>query len=97
MMFALTVFLNLDTEDPVSIKPGPGPGSGLSDPNHWREEWYPVLHSAKSSLASSLLFTVPFLLADFKENHTVLFPGFKNPYKKSAKQANSSLFMNSIL
>jgi hypothetical protein len=45
----------------------------------------PVLHSAKSSLAASLLITVPFLLADFKENHTELFPGFKNPYKKSVK------------
>jgi hypothetical protein len=28
---------------------------------------------------------------------TIFFSGFKNPCKKSAKQANSSLFMNSIL
>ncbi len=28
---------------------------------------------------------------------TILFSGFKNPYKKSAKQEDSSLFMNSIL
>ncbi len=28
---------------------------------------------------------------------TKLFSGFKNPYKKSAKQENSSLFMKSIL
>jgi hypothetical protein len=28
---------------------------------------------------------------------TVLFSDFKNPHKKSAKQASSSLFMNSIL
>jgi hypothetical protein len=28
---------------------------------------------------------------------TILFCGLKNPYKKSAKQENSSLFMNSIL
>ncbi len=68
--------------DPDSIKPGPGSGSGLSDPNTVERNGYPVLHSAKSSLASSLLFTVPFLLADFKINPTVLFPGFKNPYKK---------------
>jgi hypothetical protein len=26
----------------------------------------------------------------------ILFSGFENPYKKSAKQENSSLFMNSI-
>jgi hypothetical protein len=36
------------------------------------------------------------LLADFKENHTVLLV-LKNPYKKSVKQENASLFMNSIL
>ncbi len=35
------------------------------------------------------------LLADFTENHTLLW--FKNPYKKSTKQENPSLFMNSIL
>ncbi len=28
---------------------------------------------------------------------TKLFSGFKNPYKKSAKQENSSLFTKSIL
>jgi hypothetical protein len=28
---------------------------------------------------------------------TKLFSGFKNPYKKSTKHENSSLFMNSIL
>jgi hypothetical protein len=28
---------------------------------------------------------------------TILFSGFKNPYQKSAKQEDSSLFMNSIL
>jgi hypothetical protein len=28
---------------------------------------------------------------------TILFSGFKNPNKKSAKQENSTLFMNSIL
>ncbi len=28
---------------------------------------------------------------------TVLYSGFNNPYKKYAKQQNSSLFMNSIL
>jgi hypothetical protein len=28
---------------------------------------------------------------------TIFFSGFKNPYKKSAKQENSSLFENSIL
>ncbi len=28
---------------------------------------------------------------------TILYSGFKNTYKKSAKQENSSLFMNSIL
>jgi hypothetical protein len=44
-----------------------------------------------------MLFTA-LLLADFKENQkTILFSGFKNPYKKSTKQENSSLFMNSIL
>jgi hypothetical protein len=34
-------------------------------------------------------------VADFEE--TILFSGFKNPYEKSAKQENSSLFMNSTL
>ncbi len=28
---------------------------------------------------------------------TILYSGFKNPYKKSSKQENESLFMNSIL
>ncbi len=28
---------------------------------------------------------------------TLLYSGFKNPYEKSAKQENSSLFMNSLL
>ncbi len=28
---------------------------------------------------------------------TILFSGFRKPYKKSAKQDNSSLFMNRIL
>ncbi len=28
---------------------------------------------------------------------TILFSGFKNPYKKIRKQENSSLFMNSVL
>jgi hypothetical protein len=28
---------------------------------------------------------------------TIIFSDFKNPYKKSVKQENSSLFMNSIL
>ncbi len=32
----------------------------------------------------------------FKENHTLL-SGFTNPYKKHAKQENSSIFMNNIL
>jgi hypothetical protein len=27
---------------------------------------------------------------------TILFSGFQNPYKKSAKKENSSLFLNSI-
>ncbi len=34
------------------------------------------------------------LLADFKENHTLLW--FTKPFKKSAKQENQSLFMNSL-
>jgi hypothetical protein len=34
-------------------------------------------------------------LADFKE--TILFSGFKNPYKKIRETRNSHLFMNSIL
>jgi len=34
------------------------------------------------------------LVADFKENQ---FSGFKNPFKKSAKQENPSLFINSFL
>jgi hypothetical protein len=42
-----------------------------------------------------MLFPVPFNWRILKK--TVLFSGFKNPYKKSAKQENSSLFMNSIL
>jgi hypothetical protein len=35
------------------------------------------------------------LLADFKENHTLLW--FLKSFKKSAKQENSTLFMNSII
>ncbi len=31
----------------------------------------------------------------FEEN--LLFSGFKNPFKKTAKQKNLSLYMNSIL
>jgi hypothetical protein len=36
----------------------------------------------------SMLLTIPFKLADSKENHTLLW--FKNPYKKSVKQENST-------
>jgi hypothetical protein len=41
-----------------------------------------------------MLFKVP-STGGFKK--TILLPGFQNPLKKSAKQENSSLFMNSIL
>jgi hypothetical protein len=43
----------------------------------------------------SMPFTVP-LTGGFQRK-TILFPGFKNSYKKSAKQENLSLFMNSIV
>jgi hypothetical protein len=46
---------------------------------------------------SSLLFYAiynPFYWRILKK--TILYSGFKNTYKKSAKQENSSLFMNSI-
>ncbi len=44
-----------------------------------------------------LLYAIhsPFYLRILQE--TIFYSGFKNPYKKSAKQENSSLFMNSIL
>ncbi len=43
----------------------------------------------------SMPFTVPFYWRISKK--TILFPGFKNPYRKSAKQENLSLFINSIV
>ncbi len=51
----------------------------------------------KDSRHFASYYSQSLLLADFKENHTLLFSGFKIPDKKSAKKENSSLFMNSIL
>jgi hypothetical protein len=61
---------------------------------------YPEIEFLDISLKkdSSLLLRAihsPFYWRIFKK--TILFSGFKNPYKKSAKQENSSLFMKSIL
>ncbi len=49
----------------------------------------------KTRVFFALWFLQSFLTADFKENQ--LFTGFQDPYQKSAKQENSSLFMNGIL
>jgi hypothetical protein len=56
-----------------------------------------ILKEDSSLLLHAFQFSQSFLLADFKENNTVLFSGFKNPYKKSGKQENLSLSTNSIL
>jgi hypothetical protein len=42
-----------------------------------------------------MLFTVPYTGGFYRK--TILFSGFKSPYKKSKKKENSSLFMKSIL
>jgi hypothetical protein len=38
-------------------------------------------HKTREESFGSMLFTQSLLLADFKENHTVLYCGFNNPYK----------------
>jgi hypothetical protein len=49
----------------------------------------------KSRVFCSMLFTVRFYWRISKK--TILFTGFKNLYKKSTKQENSSQFLNSNL
>ncbi len=45
-----------------------------------------------SLLLYTLCYSQSLLLADFKETKkTILFSGFKNPYKKSAKQEKTGI------
>jgi hypothetical protein len=59
------------------------------DPQHWSYLYlldpglkveFLDINLTKDSFATC--YSQSLLLADFKENHTVLFSGFKNPYKK---------------
>jgi hypothetical protein len=62
-----------------------------------------LIHSEMGFLASNLTKDSNLLLHAIRSpfycrilKKTILFSGFQDPYKKSAKQENSNLFMNSI-
>ncbi len=54
-------------------------------------------HQFDKKNSSLLLHAIHTLFYWWISQKTILFSGCKNPHEKSAKQENSSLFMNSIL
>jgi hypothetical protein len=84
--------------DEESREPGargfPPQGEGEETPGKPGMEFLDINVTKNSS---TLLRTIhsPFYWRILKK--TILFSDFKNPFKKSAKQENLSLFMNSIL
>ncbi len=59
-------------------------------------EFLDISLTKKTRFFCSMLFTVLSNGGLYRKQYIPNY-GFKNPYKKSAKQENSSLFMNSIL
>jgi hypothetical protein len=64
----------------------------------WNSSWTSIVTQDSGESFAPTKYSQSLLLADFEENHTVLYcTVLYSEQKKSAKQENSCLFMESIL